>query len=428
MRPISPPGTPKDRGPAPLALAGRGLLYALALGLPFHALLLHLGLPSGWKEVFILGAAAVAVLVPARAPRDPTNFLFVAFTVLVLLSAASHPTSVEDLRPYLAYPPLAFAIPRLIATRNQLRRLLICAGAATAVSTFLFLLITQGIATGLLPDQVIVPRDRPPSLAGGNTVTALLFVTAAVASWFYVRHVPLTLLFLVAALATGARSPLLGLSTALLLITGMKARKHLIRGWLGMVVLTAVLFLPFALHEEHDALRQERWLYALQTAKDHPLLGAGPGFTSQSRLIAELGLGDEQAAGYLPDNVIGARANESSVLKIAAEVGAAALVAVALWFAAIMRQAVRHGGPNQVGLAVTLAGAVTGLVVSTMDASLGSVLFWFGVGLCRLRLDATSTPNAREDPSLAGASPRGSGRDPKSLVSGRQDRPTDEIT
>ena len=407
----------------PFSSVGRGFLYVLALGLPFHALIVHFGIPAAWKEVCIVAAAAVAVLVPARAPRSRTNLLFAAFIALVLLSAAIHPTSWEDLRPYLAYTPLAFAIPRLISTSEQLRRMLVCAGAATAVSAILFLLVTRGIAPDLLLDQVIAPGERPPSLAGPNVVSALLFVTAAVATWFYAHRVTPTVLFLVAAAATGARTPLLGLSAALLLFMAMRVRKHLLWGWLTLVVLTGVLLLPVALWSDDDSTRQQRWTHTLQTAQTHPLVGAGPGFTSQSRLIRELGLVDEAAVGYLPDNVIGARANESSVLKIAAEVGPAALAFLALWLALVIRGAVRRGGANLVGVVVTLAGAVTGLAVSTMDAALGGVLFWFGVGLCRLRLDPTSAPGTELDSSLAIAPPRGSARGFTPSVSGSRESP-----
>src|ERR1700674_1325318 len=138
----------------------------------------------------------------------------------------------------------------------------------------------------------------------------------------------------------------------------------------------------------NDPIRVGRWEATFQLAIRNPLLGAGPGATGQARVQRELGA----AANYLPDNLVGNRVSESSVLKIAAELGLPAFLLISAWLvsvlvrAGVMRPMSMFGRPYEfVGPTLVILTIVNGLTYENMESFVGGSLFWLGIGLCRAR-------------------------------------------
>jgi O-antigen ligase len=150
------------------------------------------------------------------------------------------------------------------------------------------------------------------------------------------------------------------------------------------LVIGSVLVIPHLLKAD-DSLRASRWQATAQLALHNPLLGAGPGATSQGRVMRELGLGSSASP---PDNLIGTRVSESSVLKVAAEIGFPGFVAFGAWLLSVLIRTVvsrpwDRGTYDCLGAAIVILTIVNGLTYQSMESFIGATLFWFGIGLSR---------------------------------------------
>lgn len=382
---------------------GRRLLYVLVALMPLHAGLVALHVPSAWKELLIGVILVIALTLPSPARFERADWLVVLYFGIVALSALSNRVSnLSDIAPYLVYVPFAVIVPRLEIRGERLKTLLWIATGSLLIN-FVWMI---GLHAGPLRFLNLSAEDgyrwaTTGSLTGGGLATASLYGVASGTAWIGAalsRHKIslglLGLIFTIAANMTGSRAGLLlsaaGLFIGLVLLTVRYRSVRRVGRWLmvGCVVaaVVAAIATPRVLRSD-DPLRVGRWQAAIHLALEHPVLGAGPGAISQGRAIRELGLA---ANGPLPDNVIGTRVSESSALKVAAEVGFPALIAIAVWLFTVLLR----GGAFRVGLlfenplaavgpALLLLTVINGLTYQNMESFIGAGLFWLGIGLCR---------------------------------------------
>ena len=383
---------------------GRWLLYALIALLPVHAGLVAVGYPSWWKEVFVWVALLVALTLPARARLDRLDALVVVYFALFILSAALHRvTSFAELSPYFVYVPLAVIVPRLLVTSNDVAILL-----EVAIGALLLNAAWMGAAhLGIINVPNLLAVDGPHwnttgSLTGDALTTATLYGVAAGVAWVgaalsrrHLSNAVLALALTASGALTGSRAALVGSALGLFIAIALTAARMRSRRVIGPVLMIACVCFAIAAivagqHaiKANDPIRVSRWEATIQMAIHNPLLGAGPGATSQARVQRELGV----AANYLPDNLIGTRVSESSVLKVAAELGFPALLLMSAWLvsvlirADVLRPMSLFGRPyGFVGPTVVILTIVNGLTYQNMESFVGGSLFWLGIGICRAR-------------------------------------------
>lgn len=408
------------------ARMGRGLLYLLIAFLPIHAGLVSIGLPSWWKEVVVWAALLLAFTLPARARFERLDLLVVAYFALFILSAAVHRVSnFTDLSPYFVYVPLAIIVPRLMVTSNDVA-ILVWIGIGALLFNTAWM---GGSRLGIVTVPNLLAVDGPHwnttgSLTGDALATATLYGVASGIAWVAAalsRHHASNALLGVALTAggtlTGSRAALVASAIGLFIAIAVTAARMRSRHFLGPVLIfgcicfaTAAIVVGQHAIRADDALRASRWNATLRLAIDNPLLGAGPGATSQARVQRELGL----ANGASPDNVIGTRVSESSVLKEAAEVGLTAFLLITAWLlsvlirAGVLRPMSLNGRPYAfVGPTLLILTIVNGLTYSNMESFVGGTLFWLGVGLCRARWTTVENPLYPAEPvQLSSASSR----------------------
>ena len=415
------------------APVGRGLLYLLVALLPLHAGLVAYGVPSLWKELVVAMTLVIALTLPARASLGRLDFLLVGYFALVIASAAvHHVTSLADLAPYFVYVPLAIIVPRLLVTSRHVA-ILVGVGVASLLLNVGWMLAIR-LGTINAPNLLLLAGphwNTTGSLTGAGLATATLYGVIAGLAWVAggvsshrVRNWLLALLFTGAGALTGSRAAIEvagfgGLVTIALIAAHMRSGS-VIRPLLACLFICLSIGVAYVVAAQYtarvspaaagpsasghpaatvpffgradDSLRVKRWETTLQTALKNPFLGAGPGATSQSRAIRELGLVGSDAIS-LPDNVVGTRISESSVLKVAAEVGFPALVAFAIWLVSVIVRAGAvsparwYGGDYEfIGPATVILTIVNGLTTPNIESFVGAILFWMGVGLCRSKL------------------------------------------
>lgn len=402
---------------------GRGLLYVLVALLPLNAGLVALHVPSSWKEAVIAAALVVALTLPARARVGRVDWLLVAYFALVILSAATHfVTNLADLAPYFVYVPLGFILPRLLVTSRQVKTMLLVAAGSLLLNAAWMVAVRRGIIAW--PDLVSVVGPTwnvSGSLTGSGLTTATLFGVGAGLGWVVgkvthdrLRIWLLSVVFTFAAAMTGSREAIVTSGVGLILLIvivatrlSSKARSQAVLALLAVMLLFAATFLGPHFVRADDSVRVARWGATLRLAWDNPLLGAGPGATSLSRVIRDL---DLNPISNLPDNIVGNRLSENSVIKVAAEVGLPAFLAITIWIASVIgravppRPAALYGGHYElVGPLMIVLTVVDGLTSANMESFVGATLFWFGVGLCRSRLDDVdySRQTGPPDPKLS---------------------------
>lgn len=391
------------------ARIGRVLVYVLVALLPIHAGLVAVGVPALWKEVVLALALLVALTLPARTRFERVDYLVVVYFLFVALSAAVHRvTNLADLSPYFVYAPFALVLPRLLVTTDDLAVLVwLGTGSLLFNAAWMVALRLGAIDT---PNLLLVDGPRwmtTGSLTGGALATATLYGVASGAAWIAaatsrrrLKFAVLGVAFTGAGALTGSRAALVasgvGLLVALMLLAARLRSKPvigplLIAGCICIVVGT-VLAVPLTLRAD-DSLRASRWEAALRLAAQNPVLGAGPGATSQSRVMRELGLGPDVSP---PDNLIGTRVSESSVLKVAAEIGLIGSLAFAAWVITVLiRAGITRPWDRRVheflGPTIVVLTILNGLTYQNMESFIGATLLWVGIGLCRSRLDAAKT-------------------------------------
>ncbi len=386
---------------------GRWLLYALIALLPVHAGLVAVGYPSWWKETVVWVALLVALTLPARARFDRLDLLVVAYFALFIVSAAVHRiTNFAELSPYFVYVPLAIIVPRLLVTANDVAILLDVAIGALLLNAAWMGAAHLGIIN--VPDLLVVDGphwNTTGSLTGDALTTATLYGVGAGVAWVGAalsrRHVTNALLGLALTAAgamTGSRAALVASALGLFIALTLTAARLRSERFIGPLLIfgcvcfaiAAIVVGQHALKAD-DPIRVSRWEATIQLAIRNPLLGAGPGATSQARIVRELGA----AANYLPDNLLGTRVSESSLLKVAAELGLPAFLLISAWLVSVL---VRAGGLKPmslfdrpfefVGPALVILTIVNGLTYQNMESFVGGSLFWLGIGLCRARWTA----------------------------------------
>jgi hypothetical protein len=387
---------------------GRWLLYALIALLPVHAGLVSVGYPSWWKEVVVWAALLVSLTLPARARLDRLDFLVVAYFAIVIVSAVVHRvTNFADLSPYFVYVPLAIIVPRVLVTSNDVAILV-----EVAIGALLLNAAWMGTAhVGIINVPNLLLVDGPHwnstgSLTGDALTTATLYGVAAGVAWVGAavsrRHVTNALLGLALTAAgamTGSRAALVASALGLFIALTLTAARLRSERFIGpLLIFGCVCFAIAAIvvgqHalKANDPIRVSRWEATIQLAIHNPLLGAGPGATGQARVERELGLAPNST---LSDNLVGTRVSESSVLKVAAEVGFPAFLLISAWLllvlirAGVLRPISLYGRPYDfVGPALVILTIVNGLTVQNMESFVGATLFWLGIGLCRARWTA----------------------------------------
>ena len=403
--------------PRSRARIGRGLLYALIALLPIHAGLVAVGFPSWWKEVVLWAALLVALTLPARARFERLDSLVLVYFALVVVSAAVHRVSnFADLSPYFVYVPLAIIVPRLLVTSNDVATLL-----WVGIGALLFNAAWMGASRlGIVDVPNLLAVDGPHwnttgSLTGDALATATLYGVGSGVAWVAAalsrRHVSSALLGLALTAGgalTGSRAALVASAIGLFIAIVLTAARLRSRHFIGPVLIFgcicfaigAIVAGQHALKAD-DPIRVSRWEATFQLAIHNPLLGAGPGATGQARVERELGLG---ANSGLPDNLVGTRVSESSVLKVAAEVGFPAFLLISAWLlsilirAGVLRPMSLYGRPYQfVGPALVVLSIVNGVTYQNMESFVGAALFWLGIGLCRARwiVDENSSDHLR---------------------------------
>lgn len=388
------------------ARIGRVLLYVLVALLPIHAGLVAAGVPALWKELILAMALLVALTLPARARFERVDYLVVVYFFLVALSAAVHRvTNLADLSPYFLYAPFAIVMPRLLVTTDDLA-ILVRIGIGSLLFNAAWMV---ALRIGAVDKPNLLLVDGPHwmttgSLTGGALATATLYGVASGAAWIAAatsrRRLEFAVLgaaFTGACALTGSRAAIVasgvGLLVALVLLAARLRSKPVIGplliGVCICMMVGSVIAVPLTLRAD-DSLRASRWEAALRLAAYNPLLGAGPGATSQSRVMRELGLGPDVSP---PDNLIGTRVSESSVLKVAAEIGLVGSLAFTAWVISVLiRTGITRPWDRRdyefVGPAIVVLTLVNGLTYQNMESFIGATLFWMGIGLCRARLDA----------------------------------------
>lgn len=394
--------------PRSRARVGRRLLYALIALLPIHAGLVSIGFPSWWKEVVVWATLLIALTLPARARFERLDLLVVLYLALFVLSAAVHRVSnFGDLSPYFVYVPLAIIVPRLLVTADDVAMLV-----WVGIAALLFNAAWMGAShLGIVSVPNLLAVDGPQwnttgSMTGGALATATLYGVASAVAWITAamsrRPVPILLVGLALAGAgalTGSRAALVASGFGLFIAIAMTAARMRSRRTVGpvlmgvcvVVAIAAILAAPHALRSD-DSLRASRWEATLRLAGQNLLLGAGPGATGQSRVTRELGLPTSLSP---PDNLIGTRVSESSVLKVAAELGVPAFILMSAWLlsvlirAGVLRPMSMYGRPYEVvGPTLVILTIVNGVTYQNMESFVGATLFWLGIGLCRGRWSA----------------------------------------
>jgi O-antigen ligase len=385
---------------------GRRLLYVLVGFLPLHAGLVAVGVPSLWKEVIVGATLLIALTLPARAQTGRLDLLFVVYFALVIASAAVHSvTNIADLAPYFLYVPLGFALPRLLTTSQHIGTILWIATGSLLLNAAWMVAVRLGLIAWPDLSALLGPTwNTKGSLTASGLATGTLFGVSAGVAWVAgavsrhrVRSWLLALVFTAAGGMTGSRAALVlaGVGvfiTALLTVAQMRSRpvaRAMLAGAVVCMLVAAIVVGPHFLRAD-DSVRAGRWQATLQLALDNPLLGAGPGAVSQARATRDLGLNPLAPE----DNVVGTRVSESSVLKLAAEIGFPGLLVIAVWVVTVLlragalRPAHLNGSRYEfVGPVMVLLTAVDGLISTNMESFVGATLFWIGVGLCRSKVD-----------------------------------------
>jgi len=381
------------------------MLLVLVALLPIHAGLVAFGVPDWWKEVLVWVTLFVALTLPSSARLERLDWLAGIYFALFLVSAAVHRvTNFADLSPYFVYVPFAIIVPRLLVKPGDVALLVY-----VAIGSLLFnALWILGTRLGVIDVPNLFSLDGPSwrttgSLTGGALATATLYGVASGVTWIAAamsrrpgRHMVLALALTIAGALTGSRASLVASGLGALIAIALTAARLRSRHRAGPVLIfvcvvisvAAILLAPRALRAD-DSLRASRWQATISLAVHNPLLGAGPGATSQSRVMRELGL---PANASPPDNLLGTRVSESSVLKVPAEVGVLALLLISAWVATVLTRAgvLRplnlYGRPfAYVGPAVVILTIVNGVTYQNMESFVGATLFWLGIGLCRAR-------------------------------------------
>lgn len=237
-----------------------------------------------------LAAPTLVMLVKNREILRPLVFnplflAFLAFSAYTLLSIAWSDT--ENSTSSLLKRPLYIAMLLLSAGMISLRspgqleqwtRLAaIVVAIAAAMSLFFFLYNNPAFAGRRLVGYGALYNPLLTAHVFGA------FAAFWLASWFQARSVlsPIPLVCLavlgVAILATGSRTPLIGLAGALgwLLIVGDRRRAGLAVGVLALALIYVALIYPEAITQRGMSWRPAIWMDALRQISEHPWLGHG---------------------------------------------------------------------------------------------------------------------------------------------------------
>jgi O-antigen ligase len=344
--------------------------------------------------------------------------LFVGWSAVSMLSAFD--TSVA-LQRVLTFAQLGFVVFMITSILNSLNRvkwvLRTIVGWTTVVSmhaSALYLLGVTDVASG-------VTRNR-------NGLA--MFIAVAIVCAYLLSQMspaPRERLLLLGALPilfvglafTYSRTGYLALLVALLLVAYRLARTH------GYVLLTAsvlmvALIVPFlpeefyarvesilpAMEKQDDTvgLRLQRWKYAVQMIKDHPIVGVGP--SNFVPALARYGRGDIlEKQGLVVHN---------AYLNVGAEEGLVGLALYVLLLGAALREVtwmvMRSGTPSR-ELILTSNAIEISLVIMLVEGMAGNVeslkflyvLFGLACSVGRLAMLESRTPGKVVDESLGPA-------------------------
>ncbi|WP_282361552.1 O-antigen ligase family protein [Pseudomonas sp. PS01300] len=264
--------------------------------LPLGWLIILTGMFWAWDRnlyhrLFYLFLAAPTLLAITFQPRifrglvvNPIFIAFIVFSGYTVLSIIWSDT--ESSAGSLTKRPLYIAMLLLSAgiitlqSPSQLQRCVRLAAvlaAVTAVCSFSYFILSKGDSG----ERLIGYGALYNPLLTGHVFGA--FASIWLASWFQARTVlnPLSLICLTALcaaiLATGSRTPLIGLTAALgwLLLVGDRRRGLLAITVLGVVLISIILLYPEAITQRGVSYRPAIWMEALRQISESPWLGHG---------------------------------------------------------------------------------------------------------------------------------------------------------
>lgn len=390
----------------------RATLWLLVALMPFHGLLLEVGVPAWWKEALTASLLVMAPRSLLRAHRSKLFWPISAFVGVTIASAAlAGRWAPLDLGPYLFFVPLAFSLPVIIESKRQLNRLAftaligVLANAAVVIAAQV-----QGQTIMGISGAANSSGAHLYSWVGPRLLSATLIGTAA-AAMFAVAHLhqnnrnkklvayAVAGYLAVAVICTLSRGAFVALITgvAVTLALGMLRRGSSSKLFAAALIVAGLMiagagllhlpgssiyvdrFTAFGIsNDASNSTRLQRWTATGRMAADAPVLGNGPGATGQSRLREEL-----PNATYYPDS-IKVPISESNWLKILAEIGvlgAAAAAAVVGTATRTLWRASAQDGVALVALITLIVLVVHGATFQSMEAYIGAFQFWAVVGL-----------------------------------------------
>lgn len=269
-----------------------------------------IGERSLYHKLYYIFLAAPTLLILILRPRslrslcrNPLMIAFLAFSAYTLLSIAwsdtENSTSSLIKRPvYIAMLMFSAGIIALRspATLEQCTRLAaMVAAVAAGISLIYYLLIQVPAGSGRLTGYGALYNP----LLTGHVLGA--FASFWLASWFLARKAlgpsPIVCLAMLggAIVATGSRTPLIGIAAALgwLLLVGDRRRGLTAIGAVALILIGIALYFPEAITQRGVSYRPAIWMEALRQISEHPWLGHG--FDSPMTVIIS------DRAGHLAD-------------------------------------------------------------------------------------------------------------------------------
>lgn len=393
------------------------LLCVLAGLVPLHGLLLEVGVPSWWKEAVAAFLLAVALPRLMDLQRHRLAGPVLGFLAVVLVSGiVNGRLGALDWRPYIAYLPLALAIPVCLSREKHLFWVA-TAGISGALIDAVIVIVSQIRGRNLVSlaafQSDFLDVLRPGSYAGPNLLTATLLgiVAAGLLAWLLLARstapLPLQLvmlglsaIFLAACFATLARGAVLAAAVGFFAAVYVgslrkreRGRRHsalLPASFVLGVFLIALLVAPSEsivaqrfqsteASQRSDTTRVGRWTAAIALGLESPVIGQGPGATGLSRVREVLG----PDTTYVPDTVA-VPISESNWLKIFAELGIVGVGAAIVLVNRAIRILWRAASSSLVARVVFVLLAVVvlhGAVYQSMESYVAGIAFWGLIGV-----------------------------------------------